>query len=113
MELMVYFLLFCGVAGVGYMFRDKFHRRESEYDYGNRLDQMREDGRIRKFIEDEAQRMFEKHKRSCIDNSAWAWDVRLPVYYIYDYYTAKFSGICIIALIRARFNELIKENENN
>lgn len=113
MELTGYFLLFCGIVVGIWLFRERRGSvRESEFEYGNRLDQMREDEKVRKLIEESAVEAVRLYKSGSA-NYMRVWNTIFVdyKYCIFDSYTAKFKNTSINRLVYNRFNELTKENE--
>jgi hypothetical protein len=89
-------------------YENKGHPPENIYDYANRLDQIREDARIDKFIESELDILNNLHEKQLI-SYAESYNIQPVSYRVFDPYTAKYKDVDINELILVRFNELIED----
>lgn len=96
-------------------YENKGYSPEGEVLYANRLDQMKEDARIRRLIDDEAKKMMwyyllEHPKGNGLGIFTYYYEVSRVVvnYKVFDDYTAEFKGVNVHQLITSRFYELTK-----
>lgn len=84
---------------------------EDVFSYSNRLDQIREDDRVSKLIEERASEMAARHAESLITGSPWYYYTGGIVYNVFDEYVARYDGVDIQGVIRDRYLQLIKQDE--